>query len=831
MDNYSKLAIRYLKMNRRRSNITILGVVITTALLFLFLNLSYCGLLHMRETYRADGDYEMVFFTQTEESAKQLLADSRVQSAYLGPYYYQDIHGIEEEVLYPNCLYVNVVHPYSMERVFQALCSEYGVEGELNSSVASTYFQGGEDDLMVVVILFILLVAYIMAIFGVGIVRNAIQLNALENIRDYGNLRCIGATNRQLKGMIYLQGAILELTGIGIGMLLGIGISAVVTSILEWPVGFQPLILPIILILFMGDLYFTMGENSKLITRMSPVSAIRGEYRIRKEKIRLHKSRLLGRIFGVDGDYAYKSLMRNPKRFYRTIGAMTIGMAMVITCAGLWNTVVQVATETKKSYGYYQLYVNNTLNGTETIEDAQASLPSVKLLEEVAEFPTVTESRRVYAADAWLADVETYYSHYNQEYWEQVSWKREWLENYAMMQGDQKVDEDARSQSVNELMPLTCYGYDAAGIKRCQSTLIAGSLDISEDGIILVNPTKTYWIDTENGSTYQTITTTDYRVGDTISLVNMRRFREMMEPKLQEIDTQRDEEQARLREQYTDTEDANKLDNELWLAESQAECNRRDAAYACWKTLMDEGDYRTYTIEAILSEDPNAAASIDEESYYIGDCKLILPMEQYYSITGTDESMSTGMQYHLESDRETMRLNEIWSEMWDAVSNGEDSSQSYANQLVSVSEYFWAVEEIRSMQTPLLIAVLILIFIILMSALNFINATASNLHLRRKEFAQLQVIGASKKRIMKMTLLEGIITTFIADIFGVFLGVGISIWLNYYIGQVWEMPYHFPYVAVAVCVIGSFLLLVGSIYVPMRRLTGEMISDLTSGGD
>ena len=213
------------------------------------------------------------------------------------------------------------------------------------------------------------------------------------------------------------------------------------------------------------------------------------------------------------------------------------------------------------------------------------------------------------------------------------------------------------------------------------------------------------------------------------------------------------------------------------------------------------------------------------------NCKLILPMEQYYSITGTDESMSTGIQYHLESDREATRLNEIWSEMWDAVSNGEDSSQSYANQLVSVSEYLWALEEIRSMQTPLLIAVLILIFIILMSALNFINATASNLHLRRKEFAQLQVIGASKKRIMKMTLLEGVITTLIADLCGVFLGVGISIWLNYYIGQVWEMPYHFPYVAVAVCVIGSFLLLVGSIYVPMRRLTGEMISDLTSGGD
>ena len=55
MDNYCKLAIRYLKMNRRRSVITILGVVITTTLLVTFLNMAYLALIQSRNSYRESG--------------------------------------------------------------------------------------------------------------------------------------------------------------------------------------------------------------------------------------------------------------------------------------------------------------------------------------------------------------------------------------------------------------------------------------------------------------------------------------------------------------------------------------------------------------------------------------------------------------------------------------------------------------------------------------------------------------------------------------------------------------------------------------------------------
>lgn len=46
-------------------------------------------------------------------------------------------------------------------------------------------------------------------------------------------------------------------------------------------------------------------------------------------------------------------------------------------------------------------------------------------------------------------------------------------------------------------------------------------------------------------------------------------------------------------------------------------------------------------------------------------------------------------------------------------------------------------------------AIAAVLFIFVLSSVNIVNTTAGNLHLRRKEFAQLRVIGMSRKRLLK----------------------------------------------------------------------------------
>ena len=57
MDNYRTLAVRYLKMNKRRSIVTVMGVAVAVMVLYMILNLGWSAVLHEREKIREENDY------------------------------------------------------------------------------------------------------------------------------------------------------------------------------------------------------------------------------------------------------------------------------------------------------------------------------------------------------------------------------------------------------------------------------------------------------------------------------------------------------------------------------------------------------------------------------------------------------------------------------------------------------------------------------------------------------------------------------------------------------------------------------------------------------
>ena len=132
MKHYRELAFRYLKMNRRRSVVTILGVAVSVTILYILLNLGWSALLKYRENVRAKKDYEIILFTETKEQIEEIMADSRVKSAYVGSYYDDDR---DDPVQYANALYINTTNPYRMDSVKQALVQKYGIDGIMNEEL------------------------------------------------------------------------------------------------------------------------------------------------------------------------------------------------------------------------------------------------------------------------------------------------------------------------------------------------------------------------------------------------------------------------------------------------------------------------------------------------------------------------------------------------------------------------------------------------------------------------------------------------------------------------------------------------------------------------
>lgn len=811
MNDYKVLALRYLKQNKRRSIITIAGATLTVVLLYAFLNLGWSYLLDYRQQLRDKQDYEIVFLTETEEQIKTMLNDAQITSGYVGPYYW---YHQGEGVTYENALYVNTSNPYRINQICRQLSVTYGIDGEINDQLAWTYLQGAEGSLMAVIIYLTLLVSFIFAILGVGLIRNSIQLCMLENIKDYGNLRCIGSSKRQLKMVIYLQGLILEGIGIIGGTIIGTIFSliagAVINHILGTDIiaGFHMLPFLLVLIVFFGDLYFAMNENSKLVTRMTPVSAIRGEYRIRKEKIKLHSHNVFRKLFGIDGDYAYKSLMRNRERFLRTVGALVLGIAAFICITGLIHSVNVIQKQKMASYKYYQLYFQNNFSAVQSIDEVESSLPDINLLEQISNSREITEVKRLYSATAFVSSSEDLMSHYTSDYLENSEEGRQRKSEYQQFQ-----EEDCNLAQLNTVSTVECYGYDEAMMTKYQPVLSDGSLSLGTHGIILINQAGLmddgYYNENYNVKGF---VLTDYKVGDTIELVNMAELNRRVQEKINEIT-----------DIYQSKLDACQNASEEKAVEEWYDQQIIAIVIECKKELIQENDVITYTIEGIVSQDVSLYRSEYMEPQAM---RILMSQEDFFELTGLNEAQPTGMLYHFDKIPKTNRLfNLIYNNL---LSDTGEETDTMARFYI---EYLLDAYMLGMTQKGLLFAGGFVAFLVLMVILNIINTTASNLHLRRKEFAQLRVIGVSKRRLMRMVLLEGIITAITADFLGILLGTlfGLGIYAVFMV--MFNVNYYFPWGVVVIAIIGSVLVLCGSIYIPLNHLSLNMAEDLKTSGD
>lgn len=846
MNHYQTLAFHYLKTNKKRNIITILGVVVTTMVLFAGLNLMGNGIATRITHLREKGDYELILLTESRQQAEEILQDTRIRSAYIGPYY---LYEYGEEQLYPNALYVTVTNPYRMNAVMKQICAEYGIIGQYNDDLAQLYFQGNNQELVVIIVLTVLLVSYIFAIFGVGIVRNSIQLCALEHIQDYGNLRCIGASKKQLKSVIYIQGAILELIGIGIGVALGTVASMVIGWHFQISMGFHPLAILFILFLFMGDLYFTMVENCKLIINMTPIAAIRGEYRIRKEKLKLRKGKLFEKIFGIEGSYAYKNLMRNPTRFVRAVSAMTFGITAFIMLMGLISSLNWYVKKIEDKAKYYQIYYGSMLDVGDTPDLVHAALPPIENLQEIAQMKHITEVRQLYSAKVYMVDLDNCYSKLSDEYLQSLTgiWSpwNEYMYVYSQPTDLFKIDQLEVLRS--SLSGIECYGYGEEDYQRYQSVLQEGTLNVSEHGVVIMNRgdimkeneediENAFWL--EEGATL-----VNYQIGDTIDIVNMKRYRLEMTAIHEVMAKKWDEEVERLEREYRD-DDTAYTDTEAYsdlLRDFYLEVRTQESE--CWNRLIEEGDYQTYTIEGIVKEDVNHGPSSDDLYGNVQPFRIILPLDRYYALTGTDESMNTGIQFRYERPFKNLpfvdkeEIDNIYNNLYFSSDDMTNKAYfQYADR--SISAYLESMSKLADMQSQVGYAVLIITFISIMAILNFINTTTSNLYLRRREFAQLRVIGTSKERLMKMVIYEGLIMTVFSCTLGILLGCGADVLLYGIVNQfiqtlgfnaTWK--FHFPYAAVIISILASVLLFCGSIYIPMKGMKQDMVSDLKTGGD
>ena len=115
---------------------------------------------------------------------------------------------------------------------------------------------------------------------------------------------------------------------------------------------------------------------------------------------------------------------------------------------------------------------------------------------------------------------------------------------------------------------------------------------------------------------------------------------------------------------------------------------------------------------------------------------------------------------------------------------------------------------------------------LIMNSLNIINLSEANIYQRRLELAQLRVIGVSKKRICRIIVLEGVITSIICCVVGTLLGVGAIALIKKAILVMFLVRLNISWRVVFLVVLYMILINCGSLYFSMRRKKDTLLEDL-----
>lgn len=177
----------------------------------------------------------------------------------------------------------------------------------------------------------------IIVLCTISVIYNSFNISVMERIRYFGVLKAIGATSRQINIIIFKEGILMGLIALPLGSIIGFLVLKFVVdtfigneilTIKGFDIKFYPIVIAITaLIVFITIILSVMGPARKA-KKVSAVEAMRNKTEIKGTKIKRRKSKLITKLFGIEGSIAYKNIRRTPAKFIITVMALTISLVM-----------------------------------------------------------------------------------------------------------------------------------------------------------------------------------------------------------------------------------------------------------------------------------------------------------------------------------------------------------------------------------------------------------------------------------------------------------------------------------------------------------------------
>ncbi len=568
----------------------------------------------------------------------------------------------------------------------------------------------------------IILITSLVIICTIATIYNSFSISISERKKQFGILNSIGATKSQIMKLVFLEGLLVSIVSIPLGLLSGtLAIDIVFKVIrtlfttsmfgeLDLRVVFSPLVLICSTIIILLTILISAIIPARDAARISPLEAIRNSSKLKVGKVK--NSKLVKALFKTEGLLAYKNLRRNKGRFRITLFSLVISIVIFISFNGFMDMFLE-ANSVQSGVSTYDLRLYKTKENA----DIDGYINEIKNLDGIKDI--------------------AYY------------------DNYSM-----KID--INEKHINQDVKDTLENNGSAEIKGSTYTLLNNNIsfpgDISlsniklsdgkfdretakkENGVILVRYSYQ-----ESLAKKKKVKLTDYKVGDTIKATVMLYDNEGNETK-KEIDL--------------------KI---LGITDD---------------VLTGDSQYTTNGYNVVGYNDLKDKLGIKDKVNY------------FY--VNTDKS-------------EQVRA---------------DIKKIAEKYLLGFSDQIEEAQQIEQTMNVMKIFVYGFIVVIsLVSVTNIVNTMSTNINLRKREFAIIKSIGVTPSGFNKIIYMESILYGILSLMYGIPIGIILSILMNKILSRMITVQSIIPYKSILICIVCVMIITFVSSYIPMKKINKENIID------
>ena len=235
-----------------------------------------------------------------------------------------------------------------------------------NSTLLALYGESTYGNVMTTMVSMMMIMLSLVSIGCIIVIYNSFAISVMERKKEFGLLSSIGATKRQLSHTVFFEAVFVGVIGIILGILgayIGIGcvvlvINNLIGDMLEYKLYLvtNPLfiIIPVIfMIIVIGASAFIPSRRA---SKVSPIEAIRQNDDIKINKKKIRTSKLINKLFGIEGEIALKNIKRNKKKYRVTIVSLFISIVLFISFSSYMNYTLNTASSVMGEVPYdYQI--------------------------------------------------------------------------------------------------------------------------------------------------------------------------------------------------------------------------------------------------------------------------------------------------------------------------------------------------------------------------------------------------------------------------------------------------------------------------------------------